>query len=364
MDKDLISFLLSVVLSIGFFYLARYVAATKLVRSKDKLPIFQIMVFVVLVMAMVSIIITLPLDLVLDVGENEGNQIWEVRRALLAFLGVILSAAIALSSTSFLGNAFAGIMLRTIGDFKPGDFIRVNENFGSVITRGLFHVQMQTENRGLITLPNLLVASNPIEVIPSKNRIISSEVSLGYDVPHTKVIVSLRSAAQKAGLEKPFVYITSLGDFSVVYRIHGFLKDADELLLFTARSKLNEEILNALHIAEIEITSPTFMNQRQIDLTPGIPDPEEVKKWKRKAQEDVVPEQLIFDMAQAAKTIDETHEQMEKIDELIKNVKSELDAGVEHPTRKVLLKRRLKRMEKKRDEFLDTIEKKKKEMES
>lgn len=62
-----------------------------------------------------------------------------LRNQLLQLFGVVLSATIALASTSFLGNALAGIRLRVVAAFKAGDFLRVGEQFGRVTERGLFH---------------------------------------------------------------------------------------------------------------------------------------------------------------------------------------------------------------------------------
>ena len=52
-------------------------------------------------------------------------------------------------------------MLRTVRNFRAGDFIRVNDQFGRVTDRGLFHVEIQTADSDLITLPNLYLAAEP-----------------------------------------------------------------------------------------------------------------------------------------------------------------------------------------------------------
>ncbi|PLX12528.1 MAG: hypothetical protein C0597_13040, partial [Marinilabiliales bacterium] len=44
---------------------------------------------------------------------------------ILSFLAIIISAAIALSSTTILGNLIAGIMNNSMGRFKIGDLIQV-----------------------------------------------------------------------------------------------------------------------------------------------------------------------------------------------------------------------------------------------
>ena len=49
------------------------------------------------------------------------------RGQLLGLLGLLLSAAVALSSTTFIGNAMAGLMLRAVRNFRTGDFIRIGE---------------------------------------------------------------------------------------------------------------------------------------------------------------------------------------------------------------------------------------------
>ncbi|MCP4703874.1 MAG: mechanosensitive ion channel, partial [candidate division Zixibacteria bacterium] len=143
------------------------------------------------------------------------------RGQLLSLIGIIFSAAIALSSTTFIGNAFAGMMLRAIRSFRSGDFIKVGNFFGRVSERGLFHIEIQTEDRDLITMPNLFIVTNPVRVTRSSGTIVSAEVSLGYDISHLTIEKLLLEAAKNTELDEPFVQIVSLGDFSVTYRIAG-----------------------------------------------------------------------------------------------------------------------------------------------
>ena len=85
--------------------------------------------------------------------------------------------------------------------------------------------------------------------------IISSTLSLGYDIHHAKVEPLLLLAARAAELDDPYVQILSLDDFSVCYRVSGMLLDVKTLL--TSRSKLNQCVLDSLHRSQIEIMSPT-----------------------------------------------------------------------------------------------------------
>lgn len=80
---------------------------------------------------------------------------------------------------------------------------------------------------------------------------ISTTVSLGYDVPHNNIEQALKESVTEAGLSDPYVYITQLGDYSVVYKINGFLEDSRKF--FSANSLLNAKVMDLLHQKEIEI---------------------------------------------------------------------------------------------------------------
>ena len=103
----------------------------------------------------------------------------DTRTQLIGLLGLLLSVVIALASTTFVANAMAGFMLRAVRSFHTGDFIQVGEQFGRVTERGLFHIEIQTEDRDLTTLPNLYLVSNPVKVIRYSGTVVSATVSLG-----------------------------------------------------------------------------------------------------------------------------------------------------------------------------------------
>ena len=61
----------------------------------------------------------------------------EPRGQLMSLLGILVTAAVALSSTTLLGNAMAGFMLRSIRNFRAGDFIVVDGHRGRVSELGI-----------------------------------------------------------------------------------------------------------------------------------------------------------------------------------------------------------------------------------
>jgi len=262
-------------------------------------------------MVMLVAIFVIMLILELPIGDAPRGQ-------LLSLLGILVAAAIALSSTTLLGNAMAGLMLRSLGNFRPGDFIIVEGIRGRVSELTLLRTEIQTERRELTTLPNLYLVTNPVTVVRSSGTLISATVSLGYDIPREKVERHLLEAAENAGLTDPFTFVLQLGDFSITYQAAGFLQEVKYLI--SAESELRENMLDALHGAGIEIVSPTFMNQRQLSTGQVfIPETRRAMKAEPQATEEPRPEERMFDKAELA-------ESESKAEQELKDVVEELDA--------------------------------------
>jgi len=245
----------------------------------------------------------------------------DTRGQLLSLIGILLSAAIALSSTTFIGNIMAGIMLKVVRSAHPGDFITVSELTGRITEMGLLHTEVQTEFRDLVTVPNLYMVTQPMQVVRSSGTIISTEVSLGYDVPHVDVSRVLTEATAGAGLKDGFVHVRQLGDYSVTYRVAGLLEDVKSLI--SARARLREATLDALHAAGIEIVSPTFMNTRAIPERKGF-IPEDVEKTRRIEATQV--EEVAFDKAEEAASAEEIRKSIALVDNELDELK---DSGEE-----------------------------------
>jgi len=251
------------------------------------------------------------------------------RGQLLQLFGYLLTAMIALSSTTFVSNAMAGLMLRAVRNFKPGEFVRVGDQFGRVSERGLFHTEIQIENRNLTTLPNLYLISQPVEVVRSSGTIVSATVSLGYDLPRTKVEDRLLHAATETGLEEPFVRVLELGDFSVTYRISGMLTDVKRIL--TARSGLRKQILDSLHDAGMEIMSPNFMVQRRPDGDDRMIPEASYERWRPSEGEPI--EERVFDKAERAETLEHLAEEKERLTLERKSYEEERKAATDEARR-------------------------------
>ena len=252
----------------------------------------QIVMLGLTLVALVTIILVLPV--------SEGS-----RNRLLGIIGLMLSGVLAFSSTNVLAGLMAGLLLRFTKPFRTGDFIRVGDHFGRVSERGLFDTEVQSESRELIAIPNTYLVSHPVTTIRSSGTIISTTLSLGYDVHHAQVEPLLLRAAEESGLEEPFVHILELGNYAISYRISGFLREIKWLI--TARSNLCRSVLDILHGQGIEIMSPTYMNQRRVDDAEKI-IPTFVQKDLSSVP--VVAEDIVFDKAEQAEQSENGRQQL------------------------------------------------------
>ena len=284
---------LTVVGTVGVALIVRFLLR-RVSRTRESLPFRrQIASFLVVLAGVFAFVVALPIDR-------------EIRAQILSVLGVLLSAIIALSSTSFVGNAMAGLMLRIVGGYRPGDFVRVGEVLGRVSDQGLFHTEIQTIRRDLVSVPNLYMTRHPIHVTRSGGTFVSATVSLGFDVGHGDAEEALLAAAQAAGLEEPFVMVNAILDHAVEYEVYGLLEETKHLL--SSRSTLRKAVLDSLHSSGIEVLSPQFVNRREygadVRFAPESTGDVQAAGGEPNHEAESNAEELAFDKADEAESIE------------------------------------------------------------
>jgi small-conductance mechanosensitive channel len=247
----------------------------------------------------------------------------ETKRDLLTVFGLVLTAVLTISSTTFAANAMAGLMLRFTHSFRPGDFVRVKHQFGRVTERGLFHTEIQTEDRDLTTLPNRYLIEHPLTVVHETGTVVSATISLGYDNALERVETLLIKAAEVAGLEDPFVRILELKDFAVAYRVAGFLADVKQLL--STQSNLRRELFRTLHAADIEIASPALMIQRHISAEQRILPEEQPVSPESPEPPSPSSEERVFDKAEKAGRLEELRQLHSDLQDQVKDLEAQLE---------------------------------------
>lgn len=269
---------------------------------------------------------------VLPISDSSRNQ-------LMGLIGILISGIFAFSSTTIISNLMSGVLLRITKPFRVGDFIRIGDHFGRVSERGLFDTEIQTETRELIALPNTYFISNPVTTIRSSGTIISASLSLGYDLDHRRIEPLLMEAAQTCGLSEPFVHILELCNFSVTYRVSGLLVEPKRLI--SARSSLYACVLDNLHSHNIEIMSPSFMNQRMISdnekiipSTTAVTTPDEP---------DSSAEDIAFDKAEQAEQLEneklQVMQEIERLEMTLQQVTNEEEKKVKQEALEIMQER-------------------------
>ena len=271
---------------------------------------------------------------------------------LVGLLGLLLSATIALSSTTLVGNAMAGIMLKVVKNCRPGDFIRVGDYFGRVTEMDLLHTEIQTEDRDLTTFPNLYLVTNPVTVKRSSGSIVSVELSLGYEYSRTKIESLLIEAAKDSGLDDPFVQIKELGDFAITYRIAGLLTDVKKLL--ATRRAVRARVLDTLHDAGVEIVSPTFMNTKALAKNQQMIPEKAPRETNRQEGTGKSPDSLVFDKAEKAESVEHLRSKYESTSNEIKKIEQSIAESED--TEKALLQEQLKTLTDKSTRLMEIIQ--------
>jgi small-conductance mechanosensitive channel len=276
-------------------------------KSSTATPvIYQVLRLLLILLAIIAIILLLPIS-----DETQGQ--------VLRLTGLVITAILTISSTSFVSNMMAGLMLQSTETFRPGDYIRVGDEFGRVTRRSLLHTQIQTEWRDITTLPNLLLVNSPITVLHREGTVISADVSLGYDIPYTTVEKLLGQAADESGLSETFVLTQDLLDHAVNYRVAGFLPEMKNLI--SARSNLRKKILEVMHGHGLEVASPTIMDQRPKPAD-STTIPEQPVRHGAPQALSAAPEDIIFDKAEEAASLEELRQQGEEFRQQLKDLKA------------------------------------------
>ncbi|MDP6435603.1 MAG: mechanosensitive ion channel, partial [Gammaproteobacteria bacterium] len=132
---------------------------------------------------------------------------------LMAFLGIFLGAAIAFSGANPIANIISGISLRASRDHAIGDYIESADYRGRIVQMDLLGVVIDAGEQGTISIPNIYLTANPVNVHRSADARVQTGVSIGYDWPRAQIEEILLRSAEEANIEGAVVEIGSLDEF-------------------------------------------------------------------------------------------------------------------------------------------------------
>lgn len=274
-----------------------------------------------------------------------------MKKNILKVGGLVVTLAVAFSSTTLIRDAAAGIAMQFFNTFKRGDYLQTDDHFGRVTQMGLVHTEIQTSEGRLLTMANSTLFRQSFETISANGAIVDTTVTIGYDVPWQKVEYFLIEAADRVGLNDPFVQVTTLGNHAVKYRVAGVLAEPEKLLTYD--SNLNKAVLDVLHKNDIEIASPRLENQRRHDETTFVPTvPGEADK--ELYEDDARMEDLTFEKAIEAEQAADLQDRIQTLEDKRTELQ-QLDEDVELRIRK--LDTTIERLERRKQNIEDELEK-------
>lgn len=145
--------------------------------------------FFLILLSVLIFILVLPIDK-------------SLKGQILTFLAIIISAGIALSSTTILGNLIAGIMNNSMEHFRNGDLIMLNDFHGRVIKKSIFHTIIQLEDSSKYFSTNSLLNATAMDKLHAEKIEIKKDYLKEIDKKQTDLKEKLKNLKDDKEIEK------------------------------------------------------------------------------------------------------------------------------------------------------------------
>ena len=181
-------------------------------------------------------------------------------------LSFLFGALISLGGVNAVANVIGGYITIYTRAFQLGDRVRLGEYIGIVLEKTVLSTRIRTPSNEIVTVPNSLLLTSTIVNYTATLRdvkeplILSTTITLGYDVPWRKVHQTLVDAAlactEIVSDPAPHVVQTSLDDYYVSYELRAYTKNTIQLK--QVYSELYQNIQDKCNEVDIEIMSPHY----------------------------------------------------------------------------------------------------------
>jgi small-conductance mechanosensitive channel len=179
-------------------------------------------------------------------------------------IGIFVGLIASLGSTALVGQAASGLVLTYSRAFRAGDYVRIGDTEGTVLSLGMLSTKIRTPKGEEVTIPNAGLIGATIKnfsrLAGAEGVILHTTVTIGYSTPWRQVHEMLLMGADRtAGLKKepkPFVLQTSLSDFYVEYQLNAHLERPETRNRTLAA--LHANIQDAFNEHGVQIMSPHY----------------------------------------------------------------------------------------------------------
>ena len=192
--------------------------------------------------------------------DNIGYQV----STLIAGLG-IGGIAVALAAQKSIENLIGAAVLYLAAPVRVGDSCRFDDKVGTVEEIGLRSTRFRTLDRTVITIPNADFAAKPLENFADREKFrYNPTLHLRYGTKPEQLrqimseIEKFLNEHEKVDKEPNVARFMGFGTYSLEVNVFAFILTTNYQEYLEIAEDLNMRILEIVHVADAEITSPTY----------------------------------------------------------------------------------------------------------
>lgn len=181
--------------------------------------------------------------------------------SLIAGLG-IGGIAVALAVQNLLGDLFSSLCIYLDKPFRPGDFINVGTNYGTVKHVGIKTTRIETlEGEELVVSNSQLTSSEIRNFGVMEQRRVVFTLGVVYNTPPEKlkrippIIKEIIQEQEKTEVDR--VHFKTFGDYSLIFEAVYYVQTTDYIEYMDIQERINLGIAEKFGQEEIEMAYPT-----------------------------------------------------------------------------------------------------------
>jgi len=183
-------------------------------------------------------------------------------------ISVLVGLMLTLGGSSLVGQGASGLILMYSRTLRVGEFVRINDQEGTVTELGTFTTKIRTGLGEEISMPNSLimgsVTKNYSRTVRGSGFILDTTLTIGYDTPWRQVEAMLVEAAHRTeGVvhsPAPQVFKTGLSDFYVEYRLVCQAIPSQPRPRAEVMQLLHSQVLDVFNEHGVQIMSPHYLS--------------------------------------------------------------------------------------------------------
>ena len=188
-------------------------------------------------------------------------------------ISVLVGLMLTLGGSGLVGQGASGLLLMYSRTIRVGEYVRINDQEGTVTELGTFTTKIRTGLGEEISLPNSLIMSsvtkNYSRTIRGKGYILDTVMTIGYDTPWRQVEAMMTEAARRTegvlNTPPPRVFKTALQDFYVEYRLVCQAIPAQPRPRAEVMQVLHSNLLDVFNEHGVQIMSPHYLGDPPAD---------------------------------------------------------------------------------------------------